>query len=164
MSTAATIGTLAPGRVTWEVEVVERQRGLTRVTRQGTDLRVRVGDERWDTSPDGEGNLRSLLVADLRSDGTVHLVTRCAPPALVVSADRVRLLPEDGSTDADAHLREDDLLVMCSASALDDDPRGLVDLLAGGPGPARHGHPARLVDRLLRGSLVGAAAVARCTR
>jgi hypothetical protein len=164
LSTAATIGTLAPARVPWELEVRERQRGLTRVTRQGTDLRLRIGDERWDTSPNGEGNLRSLLVAHLRSDGTVHLVTRCAPPALVVSADRVRLLPEDGSKEAESALRAGDLLVMCSASALDDDPRGLVDLLVRGPGSARHGGPVRLAERMLHGSLVGAAAVARCTR
>jgi hypothetical protein len=167
VTSAATVGTLAPAHAGWVVEVAERRHGLTRVTRHGADLRLRVGDERWDDSSrdaaGGSRGLRSLLVAQLRPDGTVGLVTRCAPPALVVSADGVRLLPDDGRNEGEAVLDEGDLLVMCSATALDDDPRGLVALLASGPGPARLRSPSQLVRRLLSGSLSGAAAVARCT-
>lgn len=146
----------------WQVEVVEREPGLTRVTRDGHDLHVRVGDG----LPEGVGRplsrrLRSLIVADLSADGSVHLVTRCSPPALVVTRSGAELLPPDGLPSARRWLETDDLLVMCSASTLDAHPSGVVALLKAGPERVRHIVPEQLVRELVRGSLTGAAVVAR---
>jgi hypothetical protein len=152
----------------WDVEVLERRHGLTSVDRRAADVRLRVGDRhtmpRRASAPDAGGELRSLLVAQLSADGTVWLVTHCAPPALVVTRDEVHALPTDGRTECRAELEDGDLLMMFSATTLDDDPGGLVDILAAGPGPVRHRSPDRLVRHLLRGSLTGAAAVARYNR
>ncbi|MGH8893135.1 MAG: hypothetical protein ACRDWY_07485 [Actinomycetes bacterium] len=148
----------------WQVEVAGRQPGLTRVTRVGPELHVRVGDR----LPDGAGSaeparwlLRSLLTADLHADGTVRLVTRCSPPALVVTGHGASLLPSDCRASARSRLQPGDLLVMCSASTLDGDPEGLVTLLQDGAERARHVDPARLVRHLVRGCMSGAAAVIR---
>ncbi|HEX7189560.1 MAG TPA: hypothetical protein VF423_15175 [Actinomycetes bacterium] len=148
----------------WAIEVLGRQHGLTRVSRDGSGLRVRLGDQvpadHVPTVAPRPSHLGSLLVADLATDGTVTLVARCAPPALVFADGEARLLPNDGSVRATARLRPGDLLVMCSASALEANPAGVVDLLAG-PRPARQGDLGDLVRRLLSSSLLGAAAAAR---
>lgn len=146
----------------WQVEVVERQPGLTRVSRDGHDMHVRVGDGLIDGDGRAAGRrMRSLIAAELSADGTVHLVTRCSPPALVVSRTGADLLPADGLPSARRALEADDLLVMCSASTLDAHPGGVVALLKAGPERVRHIEPERLVRELVRGSLTGAAVVAR---
>lgn len=157
-----TAATVRP-TVTWDVQVLGRQQGLTDVSRRGDETRLRVGDHDVPGDPQhgAAPRLRSLLVAHLYADGRVHLVTRCAPPALLVGQDRVRLLPEDGSSTSHADLTDGDVLVMCSASALEDDPSGIVGLLAAGPGATRHRRPQEVLHDLLNGSKTGAAAVAR---
>ena len=168
MTATATAHRVCADLDAWSVEVLERRHGLTSVERRAADVSLRVGDRH--TMPprapgrSAGGELRSLLVARLSADGTVWLATHCAPPALVVARDEVHLLPTDGRTECRAELDDGDLLIMFSATTLDDDPGGLVDILAAGPGPVRHRPPDRLVRHLLRGSLTGAAAVARYTR
>ena len=147
----------------WAVHVLGRQPGLASLRTHGTETRIRVGDRLSVPGPreaDGQP-LRSLLVADLHDDGRVHLVTRCAPPALLVREDAVELLPAGGEPTADALLTDGDLLVMCSAATLDAAPAGIVSLLASGPSASRHRDPEQLVRSLLRGTMVGAAAAAR---
>lgn len=146
----------------WEVEVQEVQPGLTRCSRSGSVLHVRVGD--WlpaQARTTGQGQLRSLLTADLAADGSVLLVTRCAPPALVVTERGPRLLPADGAVREMTTLDPGDLLVMCSAATLDTHPAGVVELLTAGPERARDTDPRLLVRNLLRGSAAGATAVVR---
>ena len=86
---------------TWEVETLGRQPGLTRVSHAGGDVQVRVGDlaagPRRPGSEPGP-TLRSLLSARLAADGTAHVTARFAPPALVLTADGVRLVPGDATT------------------------------------------------------------------
>ena len=147
----------------WRVDAAPGRGGLTRITRAGGDLHIRVGDRARDERPGTarRAHLRSMLVADLFADGTVQLVTRCSPPALVVSRSGVALLPADGRTSARALLEPDDLLVMCSAVALDAHPAGVVDLLKAGPDLARSTDTERLVRELVHGSPDAAAAVVR---
>jgi hypothetical protein len=148
----------------WEVHVQGRQPGLATLRTYAHETRLRVGDRLAVPDPRTHaesGTLRSLLVADLHDDGRVHLVTRCAPPALLVRQDIVELLPAGGRSTADALLTDGDLLVMCSAATLDSSPAGIVCLLASGPRASRHRDPAQVVRGLLRGTMGGGAAVAR---
>lgn len=161
MTTAATsLPPLHPAVDGWQLEVLGRAPGSTRVTYGRDDIQVRIADA---TLPalGGVGSLRSLLAVQLGRDGTAHVTTRCAPPALVVSSDGIRPLPADGSTSATTRLQPGDLLVMCSAAALDAHPAGVVALLAAEPDSVRDRDPASVAGTLLRGSLVGSAAVVR---
>lgn len=148
----------------WQVEVMSRESGLGRVTRTGEAIQLRVGDR----SPPAVSSpgvaaqrLRSLLVADLAANGFVHVVTRCAPPALVVSPARVSLLPAHGRVEAERSLEPGDILVMCSAATLDAHPAGVVSLLKQLPHVAPDAALRQLVRRVAAGSPEGAAAVAR---
>jgi hypothetical protein len=160
----------APARldaaVGWQVEFRERTPGLTRVTPDGLDLSVRLGDRGpvGDVAGAGPRSLGSLLVAELSAVGTVSVVARYAPPALVLSDAGVTLLPADGGGTATAVLAEGDLLVMCSAGLLEAGPAAVVELLRAGSRPAREADPRWLVRALLRDSLTGAAVVARRRR
>lgn len=144
----------------WQLEVLGRAPGSTRVTYGRHDIQVRIADAAVPTVA-AAGSLRSLLAVQLGPDGTAHVTTRCAPPALVVSPDGIRPLPSDGSTSATTRLQPGDLLVMCSAAALDAHPAGVVALLAAAPDWVRASDPATVASTLLRGSLVGSAAVVR---
>lgn len=147
----------------WRVDAVPGRPGLTRITREGGDLHIRVGDPVRAERPGSarRAHLRSMLVADLFADGTVQMVTRCSPPALILSRSGVTLLPADGRPTGRALLQPDDLLVMCSASALDAHPAGVVELLKAAPDLARSTDTERLVRELVQGSSEAAAAVIR---
>ena len=144
----------------WQVEVSERQPGLAGVIRRSGHVRVRVVDG----SPAGADAVGgSLLAADLADDGSVHVVARCSPPALVLSEAGVRPLPVGGTGRARTTLQSGDLLVMCSAASLEGEPDGVVSLLRAGSSSARRADLRLLVRTLLRGSDTGAAAVIRRT-
>lgn len=147
----------------WRVDALSARPGLTRVSTSGPDLHIRVGEQvpRRGRSVAQPAHLRSMLVADLFADGTVVLVSRLSPPALIVSRGGAVLLPADGRPSGRTVLEPDDLLVMCSASTLDAHPAGVVDLLKAGPDTARTGDTERLVHDLVQGSPGGAAAVVR---
>jgi len=147
----------------WVVDAMAGDAGLAGISRSGHDLHIRIGDRhpRGDgTSAAAARHLRSVLVADLFPDGTVQLVTRCSPPALLVSVHGAVLLPGDGSVSGGGVLAPDDLLVMCSASTLEAHPAGVVDLLKAGSDVVRR-DTERLVQDLVRGRRGGAAAVVR---
>ncbi len=147
----------------WVVDALAGDAGLAGVSRSGHELHIRVGDRhhRGDVTPAAAArHLRSVLIADLFPDGAVQLVTRCSPPALVVSARGAVLLPADGRASGGTVLAADDLLVMCSASTLEAHPAGVVDLLKGGSDLAGRDTD-RLVRDLVRGRRGGAAAVVR---
>lgn len=148
----------------WLIEVKELAPGLTRVTQFGSRVHVRIGD----TMGDGAAGrspwaprLRSLLTADLAVDGSIAIVSRCAPPALLVSSSGAHLLPTAPDERAHTSLGPKDLLVICSAGALDGSPAGLVDLLKAGPAAILDADPGMLLRDLLRGATTGAAAVVR---
>ncbi len=146
----------------WEVQVAGSQPGLTRVTDDNLGLHIRVGDRHPGSGPSAvPRQLRSMLAADLRADGSVHLVTRCAPPALIVAAEGPWLFPADAGVRGECVLAPGDLLVMCSAAVLDAHPDGIVALLSAGPDTARDTDPAQLVATVLSGATSGAVAVAR---
>lgn len=152
----------APQVEPWDVLVLARQPGLTRITHSRDGVHVRVGDRVADPSSAAAAHrLRSILAADLRDDGSVRLVTRWAPPALVVTEAGPRLLPDDAGALGECHLERGDLLVMCSATVLDAHPQGLVELLNGGCDRIRETDPGRLAQTVLAGSLGGGVAVAR---
>lgn len=146
----------------WEIQVAGSHPGLTRVTEDNLGLHVRVGDRHPGSGPAGvPRQLRSMLAADLRPDGSVHLVTRCAPPALIVAAGGPSLFPADAGVRGECVLAPGDLLVMCSAAVLDAHPDGIVALLSAGSATARDTDPAQLVETVLSGARSGAVAVAR---
>jgi hypothetical protein len=146
----------------WRVDALSARPGLTRLSTSGPDLHIRVGDQVPRRGRAAQpAHLRSMLVADLFADGTVVLVTRLSPPALIVSRDGAALLPADGRASGRTVLEPDDLLVMCSAATLDAHPAGVVDLLKAGPDTVRTGDTEQLVHDLVHGSSGGAAAVVR---
>ena len=160
--------TAATAAECWQVETLGRQPGLTRVSRAGDDVQVRVGDQvnRPDRLADADGGpvpaLRSLLSARLSPAGVAHVTARCAPPAMLLTGNEVRLVPGDGSTYGAAPMRPGDLLVLRSAALLDAEPQVLVDLLTDAES-ARRLPLSELARRLLAGSVTGAVAVVRFT-
>lgn len=145
----------------WEVCLCEQRQGLTRMTGDAEGVHVSVRDRQvrhW--APTGAGT-PSVLTADLRRDGSVHLVACCAPPALVLTAGGPWLFPADADPAGDLVLEPGDVLVMCSASVLDAHPDGVVALLSANTAAVREAGPRQLADTLLSGALSGAVAVAR---
>jgi hypothetical protein len=148
----------------WRIAMLGRQPGLTRAAHGDgpDDVWLRLGDRHDDLPEQANADrtaLRSLLTAHLTRSGAVHIVTRCAPPALLLTGSDALLVPCEGRTRQTMTLAPGDLLVMCSAAALEVDPEGLVGVLADGALVARRTSPDRLLHRVMRGAMVGAAAV-----
>lgn len=150
----------------WVVESLARPGGAVQVRRVGTRLHLRVAD-RADLAPGvariDRGRTGSTD-AWLHSDGGVSVRCVAAPPALHVSEGASRLLPALPG-DHDTRVLEDgDLLVMCSAGALDHMPAGIGAVLAWSPLSLGASEPATLLDRLMADSDEGAALLARYRR
>jgi hypothetical protein len=135
----------------------ERSTGFVRVTADGPRLRVCVGDRPRPvgSTPTAAG----LVTAELGEDGSVVVETVTAPPALLVSADGARLLPAAPGQCQPTATRVGDLLILCSASALDAPPAGLVDILRHQAQEVLATSPQDLLATLLDAVDDGAAAV-----
>jgi hypothetical protein len=110
---------------TWSVATECRGSAVARVGRRADDLEVLVGDG----VTEGGGELVSTAFATLHGDGTLHVRTQAAPPALWVQSAGVWLLPS-GSSGPDPRPCATDRLLLLSADALEAEPSGLVALLA----------------------------------
>ena len=147
-------------RCDWQVETLTRATGVASVQPVGQGLLVTVADL---PATGGADTTQAWLCPD----GRATVRTHAAPPALLVSSTGARLLPAvpgmpgvAGEDDAD--LLDDDILVMCSAAALQELPAGLGAILEWSPRRLGAQDPAALLRRLMAGSEVGAAVVARC--
>ena len=140
----------------WVVARLERSAGFTRASSGEGALRIRVGDTSAAGAADASG---SVVTATLAPDGYVTVETRTAPPALLVSRDGVRLLPAAPGQCRPTRMEIGDRLLLCSASALDSAPVGLVDILKMPALDVLHMNQAALLHKLLEGTQDGAAAV-----
>lgn len=155
----------------WAVELLRRPGSRADIRRAGDRMHVWLGDDNHvdggacpgrrappDTISGGAGGCADLV---LHTDGRV-LVTCCAaPPALVVARERSHLLPDVPATSGTEQLSDGDLVVMCSASALDHLPAGIGAVLAWAPLKHAARRPDDLLDRLLTDTDVGSAVLAR---
>jgi hypothetical protein len=142
----------------WVVATLDRATGFTRVQGIGGGLRLRVGDGRASVGGLVPGT-GSLVTASLLDDGSVVVETRTAPPALLVSANGAQLLPAVPGQCKPTRVGPGDRLLLCSASALDAPPVGLVNILRAPVHEVLRMSPTRLLEQILEGTDDGAAAV-----
>jgi hypothetical protein len=146
------------GTVKWVVARLERSSGFTRASSGDGALRIRVGDGGGQTEEVAD-EAGSLVTATLHADGCVTVETRTAPPALLVSRDGARLLPAVPGLCRPTPMTTGERLLLCSASALDSPPVGLVDILKAPARDVLRMSPTALLHKLLEGTEDGAAAV-----
>lgn len=152
----------------WDVETLERSAGLVHVRRNARHISVEVADSRRGTdAPQLPGDPRwqaAATRARLSADGTVHVRSHLAPPALLISTSAARLLPSAPDVDETTAMTDDDLLVLCSASVLECLPAGFGTVLGSSTRPAAALDPAALLAELMADAEQGAAAVMRRVR
>jgi hypothetical protein len=124
----------ADTRAHWVITRLERPTGFAKVYRHGRTVRVLVGDDGGAAASDVRAGLaapraESVIEARFDFDGTVIVETRSAPPALLVGRGGTQLLPATPGLRRPAQMAEGDVLLLCSASALDAPPIGLVEIL-----------------------------------
>lgn len=137
----------------WVVESLCMAGGVAHVDQTSAGLHLRVCDDR---DQPGCGTEAWLL-----EDGRVAVRCAAAPPALLVTQGASRLVPSlPGGRDTQA-LVDGDLLVMCSAGALDHLPAGIGAVLGWGPRQLGASHPETLLERLMAEVDEGAALLAR---
>lgn len=158
-TTAEPYVTLTPA--TYALVTDERGDGFVMATAVGRALHVHVGSPGRDSRRPAGG----LVTATLDESGSVVVETTTAPPALLVSRDGTRLLSAEPGHDRPTRMLPGDRLVLCSTSALDGAPEGLLNLLGRGAGDLLTMTPESLLDDVLDGVETGAATViARTTR
>lgn len=121
----------------WLVSRLERPSGFARVDRHGHAVRVLVGEGGPDVRGGGDHRTpgvpphlgRSAVTAEFSARGEVVVETCSAPPALLVSGSGTQLLPATPGLRRPARMSAGDILLLCSASALDAPPVGLVEIL-----------------------------------
>jgi hypothetical protein len=122
---------LTPAR--WVITRLERPTGFARISRHGAAVRVLVGDDGRPGRPGEPGypvdRSESVVSALFDPDGRVVVETRSAPPALLVARSGTQLLPDTPGHQVPTRMADGDVLLLCSASALDSPPVGLVEIL-----------------------------------
>lgn len=147
---------LAPAR--WGVTRLERPSGFARVDRFGDMVRVQVGDDGGRLGPAARAS-QSVVTALLGRYGDVVVETCSAPPALLVGMNGTQLLPATPGLRRPARMAAGDLLLLCSAAALDAPPVGLVEILKAPAKEVLAMSPRTLLDLILGDETDGAAAV-----
>jgi hypothetical protein len=142
----------------WVVATLDRSSGFTRVHTVGGGLQLRVGDGKASIGGPVPGS-GSLVTTSLFDDGSVVVETRTAPPALLVSVSGAQLLPAAPGQCRPTRMAVGDRLLLCSASALDAPPVGLVSILQAPVEQVLRMSPTVLLERILDGTDDGAAAV-----
>ena len=142
----------------WVVSRLERPTGFATIDLRGDSVRVHVGD--------GGGGLvapldsdRSDITAEFDGQGGVVVETCSAPPALLVARDGTRLLPATPGLRRPTLIAPGDLLLLCSASALDAPPVGLVQILKAPAREVLSMSPQMLLDLIMGDQPDGAAAI-----
>lgn len=152
------------GTCSWQVDTLMRADGLAVVERAAGSVRVLVGDANPSDVPGddagvGEPDATEVL---LGPDGRVVVRSHASPPALLVTRAGCRLLPAAPATEDEIVLAPGDVVVLCSAEALGSLPTGLGGVLNHSPLRLGLHDPHTLLEELMTGSDVGAAAVAAC--
>lgn len=148
-------------RAGWQVDRLTRTDGVADVRRHDGCLHVTVGDV---ASAGGRatGASPDATEAWLHPGGRLVVRTHVAPPALLVTPSGARLLPTAPDVQAEVTAVDGDILIMCSAEALDHLPKGLGGILSCSPLRVGAHDPGALLAQLMDGSEFGAAVVARC--
>lgn len=150
----------------WVVESLVRRGGTAQVRRVGTRLHLRVTD-RTALAPGVtriDGGRSGSTDAWLHTDGRVSVRCVAAPPGLHISERATHLVPELPGGHDSRTLEDGELLVMCSAGALDHMPAGFGAVLEWSPLSLAASDPAALLDHLMADSDQGAALLARYRR
>lgn len=151
----------------WLVSRLERPSGFARVDRDGEALRVLVGDggrpgthddDPWRT-PGQRPVPLSVVTAEFGPKGDVVIETCSAPPALLVSESGTQLLPATPGLRRPARMSAGDILLLCSASALDAPPVGLVQILKAPALEVLSMTPRMLLGLIMADQTDGAAAI-----
>jgi hypothetical protein len=155
-------------RYQWQVDTLTRAGGVAQLRRIEDGVRVLVADRAADGVADGavarppDSAPKEVTEAWLYGDGHVLVRSNTAPPALLVTTGGARLLPAAPEVECVTDTSDGDLLVLCSAEALGHLPNGLGGVLACSPLRLGAYEPEALLERLMAGTDVGAALLARC--
>lgn len=151
-------GPLALG---WDVTVLEHHGGLASVRRGIGLLEVAIGD----IAPAGRTDHRHHhsqaceTTASCHADGLIDVQACAAPPALVVSADAARRLPDAPGTVERVRLGVGERVLMLSAAAFEALPAALVDVLRAPSTEVLPADPVELLQRIFAETSSGSGAL-----
>jgi hypothetical protein len=151
-------GPLALG---WDVTVLEHRGGLATVRRGIGLLEVAVGD----VAPAGRSTHRHHhaqpceTTASCHADGRIDVRACTAPPALVVSADATRRLPDVPGTVGSLGLGIGERVLMLSAAAFEALPPALVDVLRAPSARVLQADPVELLQQIFAETSFGCGAL-----
>ena len=121
----------------WTVTTIESSHGLARVKSHDNVTEIFVG-ETCDSGPTNSDPCRAFSAAACTPDGDALVLTREAPPAILVTTASYHTSPADPGTRSLEHLEVGERLVMLSSASFEDMP----DLLAEAPPqPSRQAAP-----------------------
>jgi hypothetical protein len=151
----------SPDGCAWDVTMLQQAAALAFVDRHDGQLVVTVGDrtadeDLVDDTPPG-GPCHTAVVC--RDDGEVLVRSCAAPPALLVTASDVHLVPETPGVAGVDRLCPGDRLLVLSAAAYETLPASLVTLLRALPTRLLHSDPALLLETLFAEIPVGSGAL-----
>jgi len=107
----------------WQIATRRATNGFALTRREVNGLHLEVGDLDIDGPAAGRGHgVTRIRLAD---EGQVLVQCDLAPPALLAAARGVHLVPEGGRGEEEIRLEQGELLVICSADALEHLPNGL---------------------------------------
>lgn len=140
----------------WQIATRRASNGFALTRRQADGLHLEVGD--LDVGGPAAGQGHGVTRVRLADEGRVLVRCDLAPPALLAAAQGAHLVPEGGRTEEEIRLEQGELLVICSADALEHLPNGLRSvsehLCA-----AEHLDVDEVLDQVIAYSPAGAAAV-----
>lgn len=155
----STASTTATATARWIVNRLERPSGFATINRSRSGLRVHVGDDGGGLgAASGAGDM-SVVTADFDERGGVVVETCSAPPALLVTRRGTQLLPATPGLRRPTLVAPGDLLLLCSASALDAPPVGLVQILKAPAREVLSMSPTVLLGLIMADQTDGAAAI-----
>jgi len=124
----------------WTVTACSAPGAVVSVERDGECLIVTVGDE--------TGPASAHTRVELGPDGTALVHAAATPPAVLVSADAARTLPELPGVPERTTVAPDERLLVVSADALDALPESLAAVLRALPSRVSASDPAQLLAEL----------------
>lgn len=142
----------------WTVTTIESSHGLARVRPQDGITEIFVG-ETCDGGSTSSNPCRAYSAAACTPEGDALVLTREAPPAILVTAAFHRTSPADPGMRSLEHLEVGERLVMLSSASFEDMPDLLAALLRSAPAKLLRSDPANLLAELFQAVGQGAGAI-----